>query len=384
MILTGRVSEGYLIRDYFLSEPLTDPLMIPSRELPGGYPEGRRYVRAYFPRKYSDLATYDFVIFAGTDMLYFTQTQQTQMRDAIRDHGMGGLNSRSLLSGIYNTQWVASVTQQAFPNDVQKVYTGLWWKAHRSMDIVLNEDPSLPPILTMFKDKPIKWHLPDYDAMMVHPRPGSTIYSWIKGPFHEVSMPMKAHSPHLISWQYGEGITWTCHDRLVNWWQDVWANPYGLDMIMNMVLYSNDRPLPSDIDIIHLIRSRFSEYRTRRLLITSTVEFGEKFGASMSKTESKLAELGDSHRAAMESYLMQDEITTAGILADLLAKTKGANEIATRELDAALLWVHVINWLVVTATFMFSGFVLWTLMVKRRLYRDVRSTQLRGRRMEGW
>ena len=104
----------------------------------------------------------------------------------------------------------------------------------------------------------------------------------------------------------------------------------------------------------------------------------------MSRTESRLVELGEMHQTAMQSYLMQDEIATLGIMAELLARTKEANEIATRELDSALLWVHMINWLVVTATFMFSGHIVWTLMVKRRLYREVRSTQLRGRRMEGW
>ncbi len=383
MILTGRVSEGYLIRDFFLSEPLTDPLMIPSRELPGGYAAGRRYVRAYFPRTYGRVAEYGFVIFAGTDMLYFTQSQQTMIHDAIRDQGMGGLNSRSLLSGIYNRQWVESVTQLAFPNDVWAVYTGLWWKPHVSMEIVLNEDPSLPPVLIMFKDKPISWKLGDYDAMMVRPREGAIIWSWIKGPFHEVAMPKRGYSPHLISWEYGKGMTWTCHDRLVNWWQDVDANPYGLDMIMNMVLESNGRELPHDIDIIHAIRSRFTEFRVRKQLIISTMEFGDKFGARMGRTEKGLEQLNEQYSSAMESYLEQDEMKTFQMLEELLGNTKETSEFATRELDRALTWVYVINWLVVTATFMISGFVLWTLMVKRRLYREVRATALKGRRLEG-
>jgi hypothetical protein len=384
MILTGRVSEGFLIRDWFLSDPLTDPLLIPSREHAGGYEVGRKVTRMYFPRSYQRVAEYDFVVFAGTDVLYFTQNQLQMIHDAVRDAGMGGINSRSLLSGIYYRQWVESPTQWAFPNDVHAVMSGPWWKFHQSMEIVLNEDPDLAPVLLMFKNKPIKWFLPDYDAMVLRPKEGATIWSWIKGPFPELSIPKRGWTPHLISWKYGEGITWTCHDRLANWWQDVLdANPYGLDMVMNMVLYSTGMDLPQDIELIHSIRRRFSEFRMRKRLILSTMEFGEKFGGSMARIGKVLGALNEGYLSAMDAYLEQKEVETSDMLDDLIAGSKEANEIATRELDRVLLWVHVINWLVVTATFMISGVVVWSLMVKRRLYREVGSTQLAGYRMEG-
>ena len=50
-----------------------------------------------------------------------------------------------------------------------------------------------------------------------------------------------------------------------------------------------------------------------------------------------------------------------------------------RALDArerALLWIFVIEWLVVSGASMVSGFVLWTLMVRRRVYREVETTRL--------
>ncbi len=42
----------------------------------------------------------------------------------------------------------------------------------------------------------------------------------------------------------------------------------------------------------------------------------------------------------------------------------------------ALMWIYLTEWLVVTGTAMFCGFVLWTLMVKRRLYREIETTKL--------
>jgi hypothetical protein len=104
----------------------------------------------------------------------------------------------------------------------------------------------------------------------------------------------------------------------------------------------------------------------------------------MSKTEAGLGDLNDKHRVTMSIYLEQDYQGTFDLLVELLASTNDVNELATQELNRALVWVYVINWLVVTSTFMLSGFVLWSLMVKRRLYREISTTQLKGYRIEGW
>jgi len=46
--------------------------------------------------------------------------------------------------------------------------------------------------------------------------------------------------------------------------------------------------------------------------------------------------------------------------------------------DRALLWVYIIGWLAVTATALVSSFLLWSIMVRRRLYREVQLTRLSG------
>ena len=46
--------------------------------------------------------------------------------------------------------------------------------------------------------------------------------------------------------------------------------------------------------------------------------------------------------------------------------------------ERALLWVYVIEWSVVTATFALVGFTTWTLMVKRRMFREVSITRHLG------
>jgi hypothetical protein len=43
--------------------------------------------------------------------------------------------------------------------------------------------------------------------------------------------------------------------------------------------------------------------------------------------------------------------------------------------EAALMWVYITEYLAVSGTSMVTGFLLWTLMVRRRLYRDVQTTR---------
>lgn len=48
---------------------------------------------------------------------------------------------------------------------------------------------------------------------------------------------------------------------------------------------------------------------------------------------------------------------------------------AFRLKDQAMLWIYLIEWSVVTSTFTICGVVVWTLMVRRRYYREIGSTR---------
>jgi hypothetical protein len=381
VLLTGRVIDGFLINSWFRNEPMVDPLFVPSRSVPGGDPAIRKFVRIYFPRKYELVSLQDFLIFGGTIMSMFTPIQQKWMHDAVLD-GTGGLNSRSLLSGIYWPEWVNSATQKAFPNDADALSrSGEIHRSGKSLVIILEERFDLPPVMTMFKDKPVRWRLNDYSCGMVMPREGATVWSWIKGPFADrafAEAPSQGCTPHLISWQYDRGITWTSHDRLVNWWQDPVANPYGVDMIMNMILHSNDRELPQDIEVVHEIRSRLTEYKTRQILVLATVEFGEKFGANMDPVLEEMGVINERRKEADELYLSQDYLESRATYLSAIDLLEELNSEAMARKDRAMLWVYLVQWFVVSGTSMIAGFVVWTLMIRRRLYKQVSVTRFGG------
>jgi len=56
-----------------------------------------------------------------------------------------------------------------------------------------------------------------------------------------------------------------------------------------------------------------------------------------------------------------------------------AEAAADKVKNEALLWVYVSEWLSVTGTSLVCGFLLWTLMIRRRMYKEVAYTQFRGR-----
>jgi len=372
-LLTGRVSEGSLIQAYFLAEPSVVPIIVPSRDVPGGLAGLRRMVRLYFPRTSEAVAEQNFFIFDGTDMSGFDSRQQAQMRSAMMN-GSGGLNSRSIISAEFFPLWVASLVQEAFPNDAPAVANVQ--HHHRTVPtarIVLDE--KLPPVLTMFLDKPVQWILVDYSCGLVLPRPGSTIWSWIKGVYPEYSIGMQQATPHLISWTYGKGLTWTCHDRLVNWWQDTVANPFGLDMVLNMMFMSVGWDLPEDIDQLLTVRHALMEYRTRMIFLVATIEFAELFGANMQPVERALTVIGESKNEAVRRYIEQDYVTSAEEIFRAIEKIEKLNDEAMKRKERAMVWVFVVQWLVVGSTAMICGFLLWTLMVRRRLYREVETTR---------
>ncbi len=80
--------------------------------------------------------------------------------------------------------------------------------------------------------------------------------------------------------------------------------------------------------------------------------------------------------ASYEAYIAQEFVASSELMDKALDDLKGGHDLAIRIKDKALFWVYAIEWLVVIATLMATGSLLWTLMVRKRLYRATGTTQL--------
>ncbi len=149
---------------------------------------------------------------------------------------------------------------------------------------------------------------------------------------------------------------------------------YG-DFATNLMLYLSHNELPKDLETIHELRSKFSEYRSSKGYLLNIMDFGEKFGANMNPVSDIIARSDSKLKEATATYLDLDHQSSLQLLDDSLGETGLGVRKAIDLKDQALIWIFVIEWTTVAGSFAVCGFVLWTLMVRRRLYREIETTK---------
>jgi hypothetical protein len=184
-----------------------------------------------------------------------------------------------------------------------------------------------------------------------------------------------------VAWQYEEGITMTLGDYYgATFWSSYRGtasdNIYALDILMNMILYGTKREVPTEVEVFHRVRSTFLEFRNRMSMLLSLKGFVERFGANTKQIEDAMGGLEAMAKEASDHYLALDFEACEETMNMAFGQFSDAEEVAMKLKDSALFWVYVIEWLVTTSALLVSSFALWSLMVRRRLYRVVRTTRL--------
>ncbi len=182
--------------------------------------------------------------------------------------------------------------------------------------------------------------------------------------------------PLIITWDLEERnriFTLTSEICRLSWYGTPWE--YDYDFGANIMIYLDRRPVPQETEIVHRARSEILEIAGRKSYVMDILEFSESFGANTEKIRSQFGEVDEVISRANEQYIdlrYQRMLETNELIGSMLDELqKEALELKNR----ALMWVYLIEWTAVTATAMVCGFVLWTLMVRRKLYRQVKSTK---------
>ncbi len=108
----------------------------------------------------------------------------------------------------------------------------------------------------------------------------------------------------------------------------------------------------------------------------SLIEFAEKYGADISRLEEGIEDAHAMRKESDDLYLEGDYAGSLESIREGIAKLEGLQVLAVKFKERALFWVYVIEWLVVSSAAMVSGFVLWSLMIKRSMYREVEITSI--------
>jgi hypothetical protein len=317
--------------------------------------------RVYYPRTGQALTdSYDAIVFHDARIQHFTTRQIHELDHAFRESGMAGLAAYSL---SWDSAWLPTVLFDVSPiADYGEHHHYVSYSIRFRRD----RDPVALPFIELGMEKVVG---NQYDEMKA--KQGATIWAEME--------PVKL--PWMVSWRPGggnAGMQWAWPNNFGLWW-GIGApgyNPYAIDMATNVLLYSLDRPLISDIHARREARRFLSTFQAQKLLILSMMEWADNFGANIFPLHDELTALERDAENATIYYLNQDYTETVAFMDSLSPRIARITEDALRLKDQALFWVYLSEWSGVTGTCIIAGMVLWSLMVRRRMYRDVEATRL--------
>ncbi len=345
------------------SEPLMLPYPVKASTVVYSADIARRSVRQYMPRTYESLSSYQVLILSDANAAVFTPSQLQWHSDAVKEKGSGlvMIGGNEAFGGCCGyTSWGTTPVDEVLP--VQSL-TGKWAEGR-----VVILDPDHPLVSSVPIGPGLEW-MKYYDGNEVELKTGASELA-------QLVRMAKPPAPFWATWRSGKGRTfamagdWTPAGGVVfmRW------EYYG-DFAVNLMLYLSDNELPEDLGAVHKARGKFLEYRWAKAYLFTVMDFGEKFGANMNPIARIIDEAESRYGDAAQAYLDQDLGKTLEALDDSLGSLARGTQRAMRLKDQAMFWIYAIEWTATSGTFAASGFVLWTLMVRRRLYRETESTK---------
>jgi hypothetical protein len=366
LLMIGEINaEHQAATSYMFADPKVDLTLIPAGDI-ANPKTSKRFVRIYMPRNKDKLVDGFDVLELFDFVPYILENQHiVWMRDAVRDHGLGlaltemGWYGVTDWTGNDAAAWMATVLYDAYP-----------------VEMVLEKQNEDTPFMDIREETPLV-DLPGFEQTQMTgvthhgieiARAGSTVHTvWRVG-----------GEDAIVSGEYGEGVSlmipmgW---DNVPRGTEVGWF--YYVDFVLNHIYFVAQVKLPDDLEVIHQLRSAFVRYQDEKGITTSLLEFIDKFGANTKAVEEMIMEIEGEKDDAEYLYLTDDYAGSWEIMRDVLDGFKTISEEAVKIRERALLWVYVTEWLAVTGTLIICGTIIWTLMVRRRLYREVATT--RGR-----
>lgn len=354
-------------------DPMFKFAWVPAYMFGMGREEVQRSLRIYMPRSYPLLIQNDVLVFDDTCASNYRDLWLVWCRDAVLKDKLGlvmtaGGESFGGVEG-YGVGYIGTPLEELLP--VQMYHQMTW-------------------ALTHLPNYSLPWEITDKDHALTSVLPYDT--APVLGPQNYVTEKQGAHTLAMAKevpgrnerwpvWAYAEieesrtmaftAYMWESRHGLQRF--DMWE--YFLDHVSNMLYYTCRLAIPDDVQMVHRIRDSFREYVTRKVFAHNLMEFIQRFGANTQRLELRIEDSDGVKKEAEDLYLRQEYQASYDKIQEAISEMK---EIALDSGDlkkAALMWVYVTEYLTVSGTCMVTGFVLWTLMVRRKLYRAVATTR---------
>jgi len=334
--------------------------------------EMKKFMRIYLPRTKEKLASdYDLIILSAVKANSLTGTFEKWMAEAVLEDGLGLLMVDDPVSFGCVDAWEGLGSPSWMPTPVGKI---LPVEDNSRMNYGRGYD---------FKVKPID---PDHPVMKGIPwkemwfyahnrptrRPGSTVIAVT----YEEQGNQPKNNPFITYWDIEKGRTMAL---LFDWGgrgqTEFYRWRYWKDCIARWVYFPARAKIPEDVELAHKVRQLFSDYSVKKGIALSMTEFADKFGANTRPAEKTLAEVEQDRKQANRFWIQGDLQACLESMQASLEKLDQAAALALKAKNTALTWVYVIEWSVVTSTACIAGVVLWALMVRRRMYKEIETTR---------
>jgi len=328
--------------------------------------EAFRSLRLYLPRTEKTLYdNFDVIVEDGMDASHLPHEFHKWVKKGVEKEGMGFLmadDSSSFATSGRHTSWYLFPIGDILPvTDVAQIF-----REEHGYHIAV--DPK-------FADHPLMRNLPWNEIRIwAHNRPdpkeGAIVLAWMSP-----EIIWNRNKPVIVYWDYGNGRSvayvhkWHGTPNFYRW-------RWHLDVLSHMIYFPARVKIPQDLELVHQIRSLFNTFHYKKTYLTSTMDFADKFGANLAPVEGELVALLSEKKAVDREYIEQDLQRCYQNILALVEKMDMLTQEVLEAKDKALLWIFISEWLAVSGTSMFAGFILWTLMVRKRLYREVEVTRL--------
>lgn len=360
----------------FMCDPKIDLTMVPAFSTVMEMAEIHRMMRLYLPRTKKELADgVDLVLIDGVDALHITDKFLRWTSDLVLESDMSFVMSDSGSGWSFDgsgTSWYITSIEPILSVDDKP------GREAAAPGYVENSFKLIPTDPSHELMRNIPWDEMSFVAMnRPTERPGAKVLARMSP-----NKPVNRGKPVIAYIDFPGGgrsasyiLTWHTMVGTANILQFYrWRWHY--DVLVHMIYWPAGEPIPEDLLVTHEVRELFTELYYARTFVLSTIEFAEKSGGNLRQIELKLGDLDASRREIDRLYIGNEMLECR----ELSIEARDLYEVligeALKAKDRALFWIFLLEWIVVSATSMIAGAVLWTLLVRRRLYREVDSTRI--------
>ena len=332
----------------------------------------KKFMRIYLPRSEERLASdYDLIVLSAVKANALSGTFEKWMADAVLKNGLGLLMVDDPVSfgcvdaweGLGAPSWMPTPVGKILPvSDNSRVNFG------RGYDFKVRPVDPNNPVMKGIPWSEIWWY--------AHNRPKERPGAHVIARTYDEQGNQPKNNPFITYWDIEKGRTMAL---LFDWGgrgqTQFYRWRYWKDCIARWIYFPARAKIPEDVELAHKVRQLFSDYTVKKGLALSMIDFADKFGGNTRSAEKMLGEVEKDRKDANRYWIEGDLQGCLNSMQSSLKKLDQVAALALKAKNAALTWVYVIEWSVVTSTASIMGVILWALMVRKRMYREIKTTR---------